>query len=249
MSGHRRIFTADGVRGVALPCIIAVLLAFLGSAPAWSLNAQGLYQQAKDAVVVVLALDKGGQTGKFGSGFVMLRGDLVATNYHVIAGVEDLRVKFADGTVVKVLSVRSESPEHDLAILEIPPVTRGLRLASGEAQVGEEVMAIGHPKGLERTLSTGIVSGIRQKGETTVYQITAPISPGSSGGPILNAAGEVLGLASFYAMDGQNLNFAVPSSYINELMGRRTSKTRHLAPKSTLTIEKGSGEIKILQSK
>lgn len=216
---------------------------------AWGLDAQDLFRKAQDSVVVVLALqDKEGQ-GNFGSGVLLQRGNLVATNHHIIAGAAELQVKLADGSTVKVLRVRAESPEHDLAILEIPRGGKPLPLARGEAQVGQEILAIGHPQGLERTLSTGVISGIRQKDSTRVYQITAPISPGSSGGPILNAKGEVLGLAAFYAVDGQNLNFAVPVSYIQELLGARQDGSRHLTPTSRLSIEKGSGEIRILQSK
>lgn len=235
------------------PCWYVFVLMFAALAfqvpPAWGLDAQGLFRDAKDAVVVVFAIKEGEKGGKLGSGVVLRRGDLVATNYHVIEGEGDLRVKLPNGSVVKVLSVRAESPEHDLAILEIPPAGRGLKLASGEPQVGEEVMAIGNPRGLERTLSTGIVSGIRQRGATKVYQITAPISPGSSGGPIINDEGEVVGLASFYATGGQNLNFAIPASYISELLGSRARRTRHLAPKSKLTIERDASGIQIMQSK
>jgi len=226
-----------------------VLLATVSAALA--LDAKGLFRDAKDSVVVVLAVGKDGKGAKYGSGVLLGNGHLVATNHHVISGEDDLRVKLADGKIVKVQSVRAESPEHDLAILQIPSLGRGLDLALGDPVVGEEVMAIGHPKGLERTLSTGVISGIRQKGGTKVYQITAPISPGSSGGPILNANGDVVGLASFFAKGGQNLNFAIPAAYIAELLGAPAGErnVRHLTPKKKLTIQKDESGITIMQSK
>lgn len=230
---------------------LAALLVLAFTASALALDAKGLFQQAQNSVVVVLAVDESGKGAKYGSGVLLGSGNLVATNHHVISGEDDLRVKLADGKIVKVQSVRAESPEHDLAILQIPAVGRGLNLAPGDPVVGEEVMAIGHPKGLERTLSTGVVSGIRRKGNTKVYQITAPISPGSSGGPILNASGDVVGLASFFAKGGQNLNFAIPADYIAQLLGAPAGErsVRHLTPKKKLTIQKDESGITIMQSK
>ncbi len=234
-------------RSVLLPLLLCCWVAL--PSIAWGLDAQALFRKAQDSVVVVLALQGKEGQGNFGSGVLLQRGNLVATNHHIIDGAAELQVKLADGSTVKVLRVRAESPEHDLAILEIPRGGRALPMARGEAQVGQEILAIGHPQGLERTLSTGVISGIRQKDSTRVYQITAPISPGSSGGPILNAKGEILGLAAFYAVDGQNLNFAVPVSYIQELLGARQDGSRHLTPATRLSIEQGAGEIRILQSK
>ena len=232
--------------------ILALVLTLTGvvfSPKTWAIDAQGLFQRAKDSVVVVIEVDKEGKPKKFGSGFLMRRGDMVATNQHVIDGAEFIKVKLPNGRVVDVEQVRAESKEHDLAVLVIPSGGEGLELASGEPQVGEEILAIGNPKGLERTLSTGVVSGIRQRGNTKVYQITAPISPGSSGGPILNSHGDVIGLATFYALDGQNLNFAVPASYIMELLGmkRGSSGRKHFSNKSKITIEKGKGGILLKQ--
>lgn len=216
---------------------------------AWGIDAKRVFDQAKDSVVVVFTVDAQGQPGKFGSGFLLGQGTMVATNQHVIDGAGMLKVKLPSGQVVDVEQVRAESKEHDVAILVIPPSGNGLGLAQGDPAVGEEVLAIGHPKGLERTLSTGVVSGIRQRGNTRVYQITAPISPGSSGGPILNDRGDVLGMATFFALDGQNLNFAVPVAYIQELLGMKGSQSgkRHIVPKTTITIEKEAGGIKLMQ--
>lgn len=244
MSGTAAIFS----RFLVLGCLFVMLF----TTPARALDARNLFQRSQRSVVMIIAVNKAGKISKIGSGVLLRRGDLVATNHHVIAGEKDVRVKMADGKVVKIESVRAESPEHDLALLMIPPLGRGLPLASGDPVVGEEILAIGNPRGLERTLSTGVVSGIRQKGNTKVYQITAPISRGSSGGPILNDKGEVIGLASFFAQGGQNLNFAIPASYIAQLLGLPPGKSpiRHLDQSgSKLTIERDESGITIMQSK
>src|SRR5439155_12805276 len=105
--------------------------------------------------------------------------------------------------------------ERDLALLKVA----GVKAASlplgdaGKMAIGDEVYAVGNPRGLEGTFSPGIVSGIRQTTSETLLQITAPISPGSSGGAVLNRRGEVIGIAVATIREGQNLKFAVPISY------------------------------------
>ena len=91
---------------------------------------------------------------------------------------------------------------------------------SDTVQVGETVYAVGNPQGLEGTFSQGIVSSIRQVGSDKVLQITAPISPGSSGGPVLNSKGEVIGVSVATFRGGQNLNFAIPSNYLKVLIAK-----------------------------
>lgn len=85
-------------------------------------------------------------------------------------------------------------------------------------QVGATVYAVGNPRGLEGTFSDGIISSIRPVGSDKLIQITAPLSPGSSGGPVLNIKGEVIGVSFSYIQKGQNLNFAIPSNYLNQLL-------------------------------
>jgi hypothetical protein len=104
-----------------------------------------------------------------------------------------------------------------------------LSLGNSDAvQVGEAIYAIGNPEGLEGTFSQGIISSIRKVGADKLLQITAPISPGSSGGPVLNIKGEVIGVSVATSAKGQNLNFAIPSNYLMALLGR-TGPTKPLA--------------------
>ena len=111
--------------------------------------------------------------------------------------------------------------------------------------VGDEVYAIGNPQGLEGTFSQGIVSSIRQIGSDTLFQITAPISPGSSGGPVLNAQGKVIGIAVATFSGGQNLNFAIPASYLTLLLQNIrpvTALSAKTLPKRDKSILNGLGE-------
>ena len=112
--------------------------------------------------------------------------------------------------------------ERDLVILKIsgggaPTLTFG---NSEMVQVGQTVYAAGNPQGLEGTFSQGIVSSIRELGTDKLLQITAPISPGSSGGPVLNSKGQVIGVSVATFRGGQNLNFAIPSDYLKALLGK-----------------------------
>src|SRR5262249_45061622 len=112
--------------------------------------------------------------------------------------------------------------ERDLVVLKISAGrSQALYLGNSEAvQVGETVYAVGNPQGLEGTFSQGIVSSIREVGTDKLLQITAPISPGSSGGPVLNGKGEVIGVSVATFRGGQNLNFAIPSNYLKTLLAK-----------------------------
>jgi S1-C subfamily serine protease len=113
--------------------------------------------------------------------------------------------------------------ESDLALLKLKGVkAKPLVLAdSKEVKIGAPVFVLGSPKGLEGTFSTGIVSSIRKLGkDKDLIQVTAPVSHGSSGGPVLDADGRVIGIAVATMTEGQNLNFAVPVSRLRELAAK-----------------------------
>jgi hypothetical protein len=155
-----------------------------------------------------------------GSGFV-IRDGVVVTSLHVVAHTAGGYAK-AVGKEKKwdIAGLTSVDATHDLALVAVP----GLSLPSlhlGDADrmaVGDEVYAIGNPEGLEGTFSHGIVSGIRKIGDGSLLQITAPISPGSSGGPVLNLNGEVIGVAAATLASGQSINFAIPSTFVARML-------------------------------
>jgi S1-C subfamily serine protease len=160
-----------------------------------------------------------------GSGIVIDNNGTILTNYHVVENAVKVQVSFEKGKNVEA-KVIGKDPSHDLAILRIP--TDGLTLHpltlgdSSVVQVGDPVLAIGNPFDLERTLTTGVISALQRtitapNGFTidNVLQTDAPINPGNSGGPLLNAAGEVIGINSQIETGGSGdgsvgIGFAVP---------------------------------------
>ena len=161
-----------------------------------------------------------GQRQVLGSGF-FVRKDAIATNLHVVHGVlSRCYAKLVNQTNEYLIEGYTHiDVERDLVILKVSGVnaTQFLWGNSNNVQVGDTVYAVGNPSGLKGTFSDGIISGIRSDGNDKLLQISAPISPGSSGGAVLNSEGAVIGVsaASRY---GQNLNFAIPSNYIKKLL-------------------------------
>lgn len=154
-----------------------------------------------------------------GTGFVVGQGRL-ATNLHVVAGADSFKVTFPGGERPEVSDVAAYDPDHDLAVLTIDSTPPILTLsAPDDMRLGEPVVAIGNPLGLTATVSNGLVSGLRGPDDTpSVLQISAPIAPGSSGGPVFNEHGEVIGVATAGARIGANLNFAVPAKFLKSLL-------------------------------
>jgi len=177
---------------------------------------------ANGAIVSIITSDKDGKPVAQGTGFLVSTDGRVVTNYHVIKGASTAIVKLPDGAFYDVDGVVAFDKARDLAVVKahgqnFRMVTLG---NSDRVQVGEEIVAIGSPLSLESTVSNGIVSGIRTiKEEGGKYlQITAPISPGSSGGPVFDMEGEVVGITTLYLEGGENLNFAIPINDAKRLL-------------------------------
>jgi hypothetical protein len=166
--------------------------------------------------------DANSQPLSLGSGFFVRDGE-IASNLHVVEGAAKGYAKLV-GQKAKydIEGITAVDPERDLVVLKVlASGSPTLSLGSSDAvQVGESVYAVGNPQGLEGTFSQGIVSSIREVGTDKLLQITAPISPGSSGGPVLNGKGEVIGISVATFRGGQNLNFAIPSGYLNALLAK-----------------------------
>ncbi|MFQ5733036.1 MAG: trypsin-like peptidase domain-containing protein [Planctomycetaceae bacterium] len=194
------------------------------------LSAAQLYARAKESVVVIRSIrSKDGSLDVLGSGFVLAPDNVIVTNEHVIRGAFELRIETADGREASVNSVVVVDSDRDLAVLplphqlRVPPIPQlempGLKMAGALPSIGETVYAIGAPKGLDYSLSKGIVSQIRRNvlGSGTLVQTDASISHGSSGGPLLNGKGEIVGVNRMSRTGGQNLNFAVAAKELNKL--------------------------------
>lgn len=170
--------------------------------------------------VVLLAMnDSNGQPLCIGSGFFVSE-DIVATNAHVIedSGSGSAKLVGQEQTF-QILGTLAIDRHADLALLKVAGKAPSLRLSRGPIPtVGDNVYVIGNPLGLEGTFSEGIVSGVRKAGTDSILQMTAPISPGSSGGPVMGADGEVVGVAVATFKEGQNLNLAVPVAYLEQML-------------------------------
>jgi serine protease Do len=183
--------------------------------PAASLTPAQIAARARSSVVLLRT------PAGLGSGFAVDKSGRVATNLHVLGGGSALTVVSADGRELSDVDVLAVDVGHDLAVLRVRGQTLApLRLAdSDRVQPGDHVVAIGHPLGLANTVSDGLVSAVRKiAAELTVLQISAPISPGSSGGPLLDDHGDVIGVSTMVATEGQNLNFAIPSNALRPLL-------------------------------
>jgi len=192
------------------------------------MDAAELISRAGPAVVTVIGFnDKGEQTSQ-GSGFIVAADGVILTAWHVLVGATRVQVRLSIGAFCEVEGLLGWDEDVDFALLKVDG--RGLPTVpvgdSDAVRQGHHVLTLGAPLGLEQTASEGIVSAVRewpQRG--TVLQLTAPISPGSSGGPVLNEQGEAVGIVSFLVWQGQNLNFAVPINQVKPKLATRGTLT------------------------
>jgi len=187
---------------------------------------------ANGAVVSIIMSDKNGHPIAQGSGFVVSKDGRIVTNYHVIKSGTSAIAKLPDGAFFVVDGVLAVDKNRDIAIIKAHGTNfRTVTLGdSDKLQIGEEIVAIGNPLSLESTVSNGIISGIRNIEDDggKFLQVTAPISPGSSGGPLFDMAGDVVGITTLYLKGGENLNFAIPINDVRRLLLVQFSKVHDL---------------------
>src|SRR4051795_3492935 len=195
-----------------------------------------IYAKASPGVVSVAVRE--GQAQSTGTGFVIDRQGTIVTNAHVVGGAGTAQVRFGDQGRTLDAPVLGTDPSSDLAVLRVDPSLTGvlhpLALAdSGKVHVGDNVVAIGNPFGLDRTATAGIVSGIGRHiqspngfGIDEVIQTDAPINPGNSGGPLLDARARVIGVNSQIetgpglGRGNVGIGFAVPSNAVRDVVPR-----------------------------
>ncbi|MEM4421980.1 MAG: trypsin-like peptidase domain-containing protein [Candidatus Caldarchaeum sp.] len=203
---------------VTLVSHVTSVVTVTGNRPSYA----DIFDMVKDSVVLIRVFSSAGAA--VGSGFVYDTEGHIVTNNHVVAGASSIRVVFFNGEMYAARVVGTDV-DSDLAVikLENPPKNlKPLKLGnSTELRIGEEVIAIGNPFGLEGTLTTGVVS---QKGRLLptgrgysipgIIQTDAAINPGNSGGPLLNMRGEVVGVNTAIEPGGVGIGYAVPSSIV-----------------------------------
>jgi len=184
-----------------------------------------------DSVVLVEVYDPTDNLAGTGSGFFVAPNEIVS-NQHVVEGAHRVVVVLSDGSEIEVSGVLAVDELNDLVVLKpSQPHGSALKVArSDNLEVGQGVVVLGSPAGLSGTLSDGIVSAIRPEGLTEhtrpgeatppVFQISAAISAGSSGSPVMDLSGEVVGVAVSQLRYGQNLNFAVPAAPLRQIIRR-----------------------------
>lgn len=222
-SGRRSGCKRLGLRSL----LLAVALVTLSAIPidAQTTDVRSVFKLASPAVAFLTSYDANGNAMKIGSGFFVSKGrGLLVTNYHVIEGAHRVEVRLRNGAKAWADGVVDLDRKIDYAILQVSganfPV---VRIGNARyAEIGEPVVAIGNPEGLDFTVSEGIISQRRPFGDHMMLQISAPISHGSSGGPILNMRGEVIGVATAGVEQGQNLNFALPINYVDAALNEGT---------------------------
>jgi tetratricopeptide (TPR) repeat protein len=211
------------IRRVVLCALLLAGLAMCGSgaegakAKATRFDLPALLAKVRPATVTVVAYGEKDEEESQGTGFITSADGVVVTALHVIGGYPSAVVKLQNGAFFPVKGVLAWGEDVDYVVLKVD--ARGLPTVplgdSAKVQAGQRVFLVGSPSGLEQTASEGIVSAIRVVGDRAKYlQTTAAMSPGSSGGPLCNEAGEVIGVASRQMEEGQQLNFAVAINLI-----------------------------------
>jgi len=204
--------------------------------PSAASDAKQVYEGAKESVAQIQAVTSEGQST--GTGFVVSTDGLIVTNGHVVDGAQEVTVQLGTDGTQRTAQVVGGDADQDLAVLKVDtassPLTP-LRLSTSGVSVGDTVYAIGSPFGLSQTFTSGIVSAIGRDikapdGATisNVIQTDAAINPGNSGGPLLNAAGEVVGVNSQIASQGggnDGIGFSIPAATVRSMLESGSSSS------------------------
>ena len=177
-------------------------------------------KRVSPSVVVIEGKTDSGDV--LGSGFIVSNDGKIVTNLHVIRDMKMASVQLANGRTFDLASVLATDGLHDLAVVQIAGVDLpALELGNPDTlTLGEPVVIVGSPRGLEGTVTAGILSSVRDLGDGfKVLQTDAAVNPGNSGGPLLNNKGQAVGVVSFQLRSAQGLNFAIPINYARTLLG------------------------------
>ncbi len=183
---------------------------------------ENLTEQVRKSVVVITSSGRDGRREGMGAGFVISDDGLVATNYHVIGQGRALSVQTADGRDAEVTQVHASDRALDLAVLRIdvddlPVLPLG---DSDQVRQGQDVIALGNPRGLKYSVVSGLVSGVRDVDGRSMIQLAMPIEPGNSGGPLVDRRGRVQGILTMKSLVTPNLGFALSINLLKPLLDK-----------------------------
>lgn len=198
----------------AFICAVALWLAHV-SCDSAAMNAEQVFAHVSSSVVSIEVADENSNSATFGSGVIVGNGEVV-TNCHVALQPGALTIKH--GSRMRATLAYADK-QRDLCLLNVQGLTLDVAVLGRvrDLKPGQHVFAIGAPKGLELSISEGVISGLRQSGDSSFIQTTAAISPGSSGGGLFDEQGRLVGITTFFIEGGQNLNFAMPADWIGRL--------------------------------
>lgn len=196
----------------------------------------------------IVRIETGGD--RVGTGFILDRAGLIATNLHVIEGESAIKVRLFDSRrEYPVVAIAGIDRDHDLALMWIRPSATLPTVRLGDSNIasaGDKVYAIGNPLGMDYSITDGLISQVRRISDRlTILQISAPISQGSSGGPLFNQFGEVIGVTTMIVAQGQNINLAVPANYLRPMMQQPQSIRLGEFAKATTPIAEAHSETRI----
>ena len=214
---------------------IAILVLLLWAVPAGALSPEEVFEKVAPSIVVVHVHTGDEKPSALGSGLIV-EPDQVVTNCHVLTAGLKTYVSKQDRRFSAEL--RFADVDRDLCLLAVRGLNgRPVELAPMQGvKPGARVFAIGSPRGLELTISDGLVSGLRRIEGSQLIQTSAPISRGSSGGGLFDTSGRLLGVTTFTLAEGQNLNFALPADWISQLRVRSNTEARRFATERKVPV-------------
>lgn len=229
------------ISSIVLTIIVVIVLIFITFQ-------ETSIEEIKDSVVMIETYDESGASISTGSGFCAYKENYIVTNFHVIKGAKTIKVIDDNKNEYEIKKIEILKEADDLAILSGNFSFTPIKIDNSNLKAGDEVVAIGSPKGELNTVSTGIISNADDEYE---IRITAPISPGSSGGVLLNNKHRVIGItyASYNSIEAQNINYAINVNYLEKMYDKLTKNETFDLPNKLYSINNIESFVQIAPSK
>ncbi len=202
------------IRNVNIYIILLLLFTCVTSPKAQVLSTEKIYENVLPSIMT-LSIQKESESISIGTAFLIKEDGVAVTCFHVVEDAISVKAKFPDGEEYFVSGIIDKDEKRDIALIRVKCFRENfLTIIADEPKVGSQAFVIGAPRGLEFSISDGIISQVQDLVGMKNYQFTCPVSPGNSGSPLINSQGNVIGVVSWQIVEGQNLNFAIPSKYI-----------------------------------